>query len=100
MSLIEDVLGVQVPEAVVLDQGAEHLSLRRRQVLRVELGQRVLDPQPGAVFVSVDGPVQELPDGAVGVGVEGVREEAVEGRGPQVDRGLPVEEAVIQLLEF
>ena len=87
-------------ETILLGELAKDLSLGSGQVLIIKLSERVLVSEPSVVIIAIDCAVKELPDGAVGPEVEGLGDEAVEGRGTQVDGRLTIEQAVVQLLEL
>ena len=82
-------------ETILLGELAKDLSFGSGQALIIKLSERVLVSEPSVVIIAIDCAVKELPDGAVGPEVEGLGDEAVEGRGTQVDRGLTIEQAVV-----
>ena len=100
MCLIEHVLWVEVGETIVLDKLAKDLSLDSGYVLIIKLSERVLVSEPCGVIIAIDCAVKELPDGAVRSEVESLGYEAVECRRTQVDGGLTIEQAIVQLLEL
>ena len=51
--------------------------------------------EPCGVVIPIDRAVKQFPDGAVRSEVESLGDEAVEGRGTQVGRGLTIEKAVV-----
>ena len=95
MCLIEHVLRVEVGEAIVLDELAKDLSFDRGQALIIKLCERVLMSEPRGVVIAIDRAVKQFPDGAARSEVEGLGDEAVEGRGAQVRGGLTIEQAVV-----
>ena len=95
MCLIEHVLWVEVGEAIVLDELAKDLSFDCGQALIIELCERVLMSEPSRVVIAINSAIKQFPDGAVRSEVEGLGDEAVEGRGAQVRGGLTIEQAVV-----
>ena len=51
--------------------------------------------EPSGVVIAIDRTVKQFPDGAARSEVEGLGDEAIEGRGTQVGWGLTIEQAVV-----
>ena len=51
--------------------------------------------EPRGVVIAIDRAVKQFPDGAARSEVEGLGDEAVEGRGAQVRGGLTIEQAIV-----
>ena len=51
--------------------------------------------EPSGVFIAINSAIKQFPDGAARSEVEGLGDEAVEGRGAQVRGGLTIEQAIV-----